>query len=441
MIPTCVLGGVMGHKWGRKHALLTISPIFSMGFLCQAFAQDVVMLIFGRFLTGCASGLACGPTAVYVSEIATPKLRTTLGAGISGSYNVGMVLIFSLGAFCHWRVLAGVSALFPCLGFLAMLFIPESPAWLHIEGDVEGTKKALKWFMPKNGGCPDDEFEHLTSDMFLEQVQNNEKSRSHEVRGWRNRWSQLPLARREIWRPLLVVMSLFALQQASGMSALSYYAVNIFQGAGSSINEYVATIIFGLTRLVSQILGSFLLIRFKRLHLLTISCAFVSMGFCILATSAYLNNKALGQSSLDVDGHSGDFSLLGVLPLIGVMSVALAYHIGLGPIPWSYTAELFPVDVRSFMSGVCNCIGNTYIFITVKSFPSLIDALRFPNLPNGGGPAGAFWLFSGISLLTIVYAALFLPETKGKTFEEISRGFQKTNKRKRHSEASIVLNL
>lgn len=54
----------MGHKLGRKHALLTISPIFSMGFLCQAFAQDVYMLLFGRFITGCAAGLACGPTAV-----------------------------------------------------------------------------------------------------------------------------------------------------------------------------------------------------------------------------------------------------------------------------------------------------------------------------------------------------------------------------------------
>ena len=107
---------------------------------------------------------------------------------------------------------------------------------------------------------------------------------------------------------------------------------------------------------------------------------------------------------------------MGYLPLTAVIIVALAYNAGLGPIPWSFNSELFPIDVRAFMAGVTNCTASLNIFLVLKTFPALVKAMN--------GLAGVYWLYSGVCLLTVVFTFLVLPETKGKTMEAIADDFQ-----------------
>lgn len=202
-------------------------------------------------------------------------------------------------------------------------------------------------------------------------------------------------ARPEVWKPLLLVLFLFLIQQFTGMSSISYYAVSVLVRTGSSVNavsgitrrhrrqylcnffrtaarlgwsgggktsfpsphtlslnssnlalrhfpkgsllQYLATVIFGLMRLGGQILGSFLLIRFRRKVLLFVSSVCVSVGFALMATSAFLN-----------DGGNGDSGVGGYLPLVAVILIAVTYHIGLGPIPWSYTGKTKRDAIKKF---------------------------------------------------------------------------------------------
>ncbi len=139
-----------------------------------------------------------------------------------------------------------------------------------------------------------------------------------------------------------------------------------------------------------------------------------------MGTSSYLNES-------DASAVSGYF------PVIAVSLIAVTYHVGLGPIPWSYTAELFPIDVRAFMSGFTQCVGSLYIFLVVKTYPEMSRAMT---------PAGVYWFYAGVSgVLTSSFALLLMPETKGKQFEEIAEDFSGGNTRDRggdEKEADVV---
>eukprot|EP00093_Oithona_nana_P006540 06540.XXX_41717_40875_1 [CDS] Oithona nana genome sequencing. len=135
----------MGQAFGRRLSLLLVAPIFAVSFILQAVATEVAMFQFGRFLSGIAGGLVSGPASTYVSEISDPDWRTTLCAGMGLMYIAGTLSIYTLGAICHWRLLAGLSAIFPALSFICGLFSPESPPWLITKGRLCEAKRALCW--------------------------------------------------------------------------------------------------------------------------------------------------------------------------------------------------------------------------------------------------------------------------------------------------------
>jgi len=177
--------------------------------------------------------------------------------------------------------------------------------------------------------------------------------------------------------------------------------VKVMENSGSSLDKYTATILFGLIRLCSCFLGSYLIKRVPRRPLFIVSSLSVSLGMGLLGTAAYFNTE---------DGTSA----LGFLPLISVMVVAVGYQAGLGPIPWSYTSELYPVDVRGHLSGLSNCIAQLYISLVIKTFPSVQSNFT---------PAGGYWFYGGVGILAAVFGATVLPDTKGKTLSEVSEYF------------------
>jgi len=214
------------------------------------------------------------------------------------------------------------------------------------------------------------------------------------------------LRRPDVWKPLCIVMSLMCLQQFTGISTLAYYAVNIMESAGSNLDKYTATIIYGLVRLVACFVGSWFVKKFKRRLLFVISSLSVASGFVLLGLSVYL---------LEGDGEKS--AVLDVLPLLSVIIIAIGYQCGLGPIPWSYTAELFPVDLRGVLSGISQTIANLYIFLVLKTFPAVQEGLTIP---------GSYWFFAGVGVLAAIYGATILPDTQGKTLAEVSDYFNKT---------------
>ena len=159
-------------------------------------------------------------------------------------------------------------------------------------------------------------------------------------------------------------------------------------------------------RLLSTFMGGLLLRRFNRRPLLVISSLFVALGMSLLGASSYITSNA----HETVDTHLLDF-----LPLIGVNIAAVSYQLGLGPIGWAYISELYPVDLRAPLAGFSSMTINFFIFIVVKTFPTLkASALEV---------WGTYWLYAGIAVCAALFGATVLPETKGKTLAEVSEHF------------------
>ena len=170
------------------------------------------------------------------------------------------------------------------------------------------------------------------------------------------------IKRPDVYKPLILMLALMFTQQFSGVATLTYYAVSIMENSGSSLDKYTATIIYGVIRLLGSSLGALMMRRFARRPLLILSSLCVGLGMILLGLSTQHN------SDRDPEVEDNGF-VANYLPLVSVNLIAVSYQLGLGPVGWSYTAELFPVDMRSFLSGFCSFATNFYIFVVIKTFP------------------------------------------------------------------------
>ena len=181
-----------------------------------------------------------------------------------------------------------------------------------------------------------------------------------------------------MFKPLLLVTTLSALQQFTGTATTTYYAV-VLMGDGKRLDKYTATIIYGVVRLLSTFIGGGLLRRFPRRPLLVCSSLCVALGMALLGFSNYLSHDTQEVSIL-----------VELLPLIAVNLVAVSYQLGLGPIGWAYIGELYPMDIRTVLSGFSAMIINIFIFLVIKTYPSLKESSL--------QPWGTYWLYSGVAV-------------------------------------------
>jgi len=402
---TCVLGGFLGEYMGRKTLCLLVCPIYLAGFLCVALSPDPHLLFFGRILGGIASGLVSASAGVYVSEISTSDWKTTLNAWLSSFYMVGMVTVFTFGKWLSWRWISGVSCIFPVLGLILLFQIPESPSWLVTQGRISDARSALIWLRGDHYDISE-EFNKLETSYLITQAKGKSEKKGCCTKFWKTTLEAITkLKRPDVFKPLFLVTLLMLLQQFSGVATITYYAVTLM-GDGKRLDKYSATIIYGFTRLASTLIGGLLLRKFARRPLLICSSLLVALGMSLLGASFYMSqNQEDEESSI----------IMEILPLISVILPAVAYQLGLGPIGWAYMSELYPVDMRSVLSGFSSMLTNLYIFLVVKTFPTLKESEL--------QPWGTYWLYASVAICAAIFGATLLPETKGKTLAEVSEHF------------------
>ena len=263
----CLLGGMLGQLLGRKRVCWLVSPLFLAGFLCIALAPNTNFLMIGRVLGGVGHGLVTGTAGVsfvdvlyvsisrimqvYITEICTPEWRTTFNSGLSAFYMIGMVIVYTLGKpdLLTWRWLAGVSCVFPVLSVLLLGFIPESPAWLVTQGRLDEARKGLVWLRGTTYDISE-EFNKLEASYAKTQISKDkeEKGRKFSLKNLQQIFRKL--GRPDVFKPLLLVTTLSALQQFTGTATTTYYAVEILEvmGEGGGLDKYNATIIYGIIR-------------------------------------------------------------------------------------------------------------------------------------------------------------------------------------------------
>jgi len=380
-------GGRLSDRLGRRATLLLTSVIFVIGALICAFAGSFSLLLFGRTVVGLGIGLASTTVPVYISEVAPPKARgwqvslfqLAVTLGILAAYLVDYAFAGS-GA---WRWMLGLAAVPGLLLGVGMFFLPQSPRWLakHCQTD-----KALEILTRIRG----------TSDVSAEfqEIQATLSQKSEE-----GHWSALfsPTV-----RPALTVgIGLAVFQQITGINTVIYYAPTILQSAGipSASGAILATAGIGVVNVIMTLVSMWLIDRLGRRPLLLTGTAGIAvtlgiLGFAFLTPSAGLAKVAV----------------------VTLMVYVASFAISLGPIFWLLISEIYPLQIRGLAEGTAaasNWAANLLVSLT---FLTLVEAL---------GPARTFWLYGLFAILAWFFSYYLVPETKGRTLEEIEQALNR----------------
>lgn len=378
-----------------------------LGWLLISYAKNVAMLYAGRIITGLGCGAVSLTVPVYIAEISAARVRGALGSVNNLAITVGLILAYVAGVFCHWRWLAFIGAIPPMLQIILLFPMPETPCWLLGKNRRSDALESLFWL---RGPSADIEDECIT---IKETIDSHEELHLRE------------LLSPEIAKPLAISVGLMALQMLSGVDAVEFNAAGIFATAGFS-NGKLAAITVGLVQFVAAGLGCVLMDKAGRRILLWSA----ALGMCVSLVTLgvyfqiYIPPKD-GKSTSDAVSllnsisHSVPAKDISWLSILCIVVFNLMFSLAWGSVPWLVMAEINPLRVRGFACSLATSTNWLMQFVVTYTYNSMVDALTMQ---------GTYWVYAGISFLGFLFVYFLLPETKGKTLEEIEAIFSK-NKR------------
>lgn len=402
-----LLGGWMVEKIGRKLSLMFCSLPYVFGFTIMIAAQNVWMLYIGRVLTGLASGVTSLVVPLYISEMAHERVRGLLGSCVQLMVVLGIMGVYLAGLFLDWRWLAICSSIPPTLLMVCMIFMPETPRFLLSQGKRREAEEALRFLRG-----PDAPVEWECARI---EDACDEQSSSFQMSDLKDPG---------VYKPLVIGVMLMIFQQMTGINAIMFYAETIFEQAHFKESD-LASVIVGLTQVIFTAVAAVIMDRAGRKILLIISgismtISTAAFGIYFYLMSKPLNTATLSLTMLDIPSKAGAEppSDLTWLALASMAVFITGFALGWGPIPWLIMSEIFPAKVRGFASAVCVLTNWSMAFIVTKTFQDMMDLLT---------SAGTFWLFSCMCIANVIFTMAFIPETKGKTLEQIEATFRGTS--------------
>lgn len=396
-----IFGGPLIDYIGRKTTILATALPFIISCLLIAFAVNIPMVLVGRAIAGVCVGILSLSLPVYLGETVQPEVRGTLGLLPTALGNTGILICFLAGKFLNWWQLAILGAVIPVPFLVLMFVIPETPRWHFSKGNPEKARMALQWLRGKSSDVSV-EYEDIQKTIIENQKQGNTMLED--------------LFSASCIKPLLILIGLMFFQQMSGINAVIFYTVNIFKDAGSTIDENLCAIIIAIVNFISTFLATALIDRTGRKMLLYISNLAMIVTLTTLGTFFYLKNTG------------ADVSNYGWLPLAGLVIYVVGFSLGFGPIPWLMMGEILPANVRGSAASLTTAFNWTCTFLVTKTFSDIIASL---------GNHGAFWMFGGICFVGFFFVLFFVPETRGKSLEDIERKFAGKPQRRMSSIANL----
>ncbi|WP_222915975.1 sugar porter family MFS transporter [Natrinema sp. SYSU A 869] len=381
------LGGRLADRLGRRRLILVGAVVFFVGSFIMAIAPTVEVLIVGRIVDGIGVGFASVVGPLYISEISPPEIRgslvslnqLTITSGILIAYLVNFA--FSNGG--EWRWMLGLGMVPAAVLFVGMLFMPESPRWLYEHGRESDAREVLA----------STRVEQQVEDE-LHEIKKTVRTESGTLRDLLEAWV----------RPMLIVgVGLAAFQQVTGVNTVMYYAPTILESTGfADTASILATVGIGVVNVVMTIVAVLLIDRTGRRPLLLTGLGGMTLMLAVLGIAFYL------------PGLSG---AIGWIATGSLMLYVAFFAIGLGPVFWLMISEIYPMEVRGTAMGV----------VTVVNWAgNLLVSLTFLRLVDGIGQTGTFWLYGALSLLALVFCYRLVPETKGRSLEEIEADLRET---------------
>ncbi|EDW72543.2 uncharacterized protein Dwil_GK19308 [Drosophila willistoni] len=372
----CIPIGVIIGIIGRKLTMLILVLPYMIGWALIGFDLNVTMVMLGRFIIGACGGSFCVTAPMYNTEIAEVQNRGMMGCFFQLFLVHGILYGYICGAVNDVRIVTFLCAIMPIIFFITFIWMPESPVYLMQKGKTEKAEKAMKFLRGKD------------TDNTAELNEMAEETKKKNVR------LTDVFFQKATMKGLFLSVSLMLFQQFTGVNAIVFYSSQIFESANTGISPNLCNIILGILMILSSLMALFLIDRIGRKMILLI-CSTVMTGSLLLMAGYYqwLQSKNLGW--------------------IGTLAVCIfvvSFSGGFGPVPWLLTAELFAEDAKT-VAGAIACTSNWLLaFCVTKLFPLCV---------NEFGEAVCFLFFSIMSILAFVFVLFLVPETKGKTLNEI----------------------
>lgn len=453
---TMLVAGPISDKIGRKKVLTLAALFYAFSAISSALATDFVFFIIARMIGGIGVGASLIIAPMYIAEISPPKLRGRLVSfnqlniviGISVAFFTNFIIlklsnsdatwIETLQVDRHpWRYMLGVEAIPAALYFLLLFFVPKSPRWLALKGFE---KKALA-IMKKASG------ETIALSEFKavkESIHNDSKKDKAHIR--------------ELFKPsmklvLIIGIVIAITQQITGINAVFFYAPMIFEQSGVGLDaSFSQAILVGVTNLVFTIVAIWFIDRVGRKPLLMIGLSgiIISMliiGFSFKSATYHFDEATINQLSKDLRYEKlhvlenrqfeSDIALRNelrkvfgdelneeqervlitqaiqinpMLVLFGIIGFVASFACSLGPVMWVLFSELFPNRLRGIAISFAGTINSAFSFLVQLVFP-----WELANLGN----ANTFFIYGAFGLIGLIILKKYLPETKGKSLEEL----------------------
>lgn len=382
-----IFGGIPTNSLGRKNTLIIIGVLYFVSAVGSALVNDPVSFALFRFLGGLGVGASTIAAPAYVSEIAPADQRGKLVSLYQFNIVLGILIAFLSNYLLRntgaqpWRWMVGVEAIPALIYILFVVFIPRSPRWLIAKGREKEAQKVLHIINP----------EINASDKLAEIRHQAESEKTGEN-----------IFMKKYRFPLILAFLVAFFNQLSGINAFLYYAPRIFESAGlGESTALLSSIGIGVVNLLFTLLGVFLIDRLGRKHLMLFGSIGYIISLSLVAVAFFLDWGGLW------------------VPAFLFLFIA-SHAVGQGAVIWVFISEIFPNKLRA--SG--QAFGSSTHWVLAAIIPSMI-----PFLFSSIGPGYVFAFFAFMMLLQLFFVIFMMPETKGKTLEELSEELSINNQR------------
>ena len=377
------VAGYFADRFGRRPVLVVNAVIFGLFAVVTGLANGLAVFLVARFLVGMAVGVTSMITPLYIAEVAPARVRgafvTLNQLAIVTGIVVAYYVDYLFSGSGNWRAMF-ISAVVPSVVLLvALIFLPESPRWLAAQGRLDDALGIL---------CRVETLEEARRDL-----EDLREVTAADNLGFRD------LFVRRFRRPLLIGLVLAIFQQITGVNTIIYYTPTILEMAGfhNASSAILATVLIGGVNLGATFVSLFLLDRVGRRPLLLIGIA--GMGLSLVHLGYLFGVSNVPRSAV----------------LLDVVAYLASFAIGLGPIFWLLISEIYPTTVR----GQAMSLSTVVIWIS-----DLLVTMTFLSLVEGLGARASFWLYAGACFVALFFSARIVPETKGRTLEEIETSWR-----------------
>jgi sugar porter (SP) family MFS transporter len=402
---------------GRKLEVQIGSALYLTGACVAAFSPVLWGIYMGFAIYGLGIGFAMHAAPVFIAEISPANVRGTLVSAKEAVVVLGIFLGFFFGYLFSgvdtygWRFGTAISAVFALIMGVGIIFIPQSPRFLVLKAIRNGTllgvqqsqmdaaRSALKFF---RGAAENEEIDTELNTMY-EEISSSVGAEVAKV----GDAFKYP-------RPLLIGCGIVFLQQVTGQPSVLYFATDIFKSAGFGTNASLSSVSIGLVKLIATLFTVWRVDQYGRRVLLFAGIGLMSLALAILGVAFLYQRCSVAGVSIG-DCADSDKELpreWGAATVVALMLYVSGYQVGFGPIAWLLISEVFPLKVRGAalsLAAIVNFSGNITMTLTAKV---LQEALSM---------SGVFFGYFAISLLSILFVHGVIPETKGKTLEEIEK--------------------